>query len=238
MKHDRTPRWSWVRNSLAALIVLAAITSAVLRTLGPARTTSPAIGRVVSLDGVAVKGSRAAPVGLIEFADFQCPYCAVFARDTMPAIEQLYVITGSVRVAYRHLPLERIHPLAVRAAVLAECPGPGGDFWKMYDLFYRQRSLNVELVRELEQTGSRTPEAVACAASARGRIDRDVREARALGLGGTPAFAIGLLQDDGLRVERILVGNVGIAAFTIAIDELLARSGPGIAPAVERSAGR
>src|SRR5262245_17491946 len=72
----------------------------------------------LSIDGAAVRGSATAQVVLIEFSDFQCPYCAKFATETLRDIEKLYIRTGRVRLAFRHVPLPT-HPLAMKAAEAA-----------------------------------------------------------------------------------------------------------------------
>jgi protein-disulfide isomerase len=77
----------------------------------PTGRPAPAVPAApISLDGAALKGSPDARAVLIIYSDFECPYCARFANDTWPAIEEKYVTTGKVRVAFRPLPLERIHP--------------------------------------------------------------------------------------------------------------------------------
>lgn len=75
----------------------------------------------VSLEGAAIKGNASAPIALIEFSDFQCPYCAAFARETLPQLEAMYVGSGKVLVAFRHLPLPTIHPFSRAAAEAAVC---------------------------------------------------------------------------------------------------------------------
>jgi Thioredoxin len=70
----------------------------------------------VSIAGASLTGSGAAQAVLIQFFDFQCPFCAKFARETWPTLRKTYVDSGKVQLAIRHLPLEAIHPLAFRAA--------------------------------------------------------------------------------------------------------------------------
>lgn len=90
----------------------------------------------MSLDGAATKGDRKAKVALIEYSDFQCPFCGRFARETLPQLDEKYVRPGKVLVAFRHLPLP-IHALAQRAAEAAECAGQQNKFWLMHDFLFR-----------------------------------------------------------------------------------------------------
>ena len=102
----------------------------------------------VSLEGAAVKGRREARVAIIEYSDFQCPFCARFAIDTLPQIDKTYIATGKVLMAFRHLPLEAIHPFAVDAGASVECAGRQDRFWDMHDrLFQNPKQLDPNTLR-------------------------------------------------------------------------------------------
>lgn len=98
---------------------------------------APLPSRPVSIEGAAVKGKVGVRVGVIEYSDFQCPYCGTFARDTLPRIVSEYVDTGKAFFAFRHLPLEAIHPHARRAAEAAECARRQDRFWTVHDTIFR-----------------------------------------------------------------------------------------------------
>jgi protein-disulfide isomerase len=86
------------------------------------------------------KGSPTAPVTVYEMSDFQCPFCAEFATQTMPVLDREYVQTGKVRFVWVNLPLS-YHQNAVPAAELAMCAARQGRFWQLHDLLFRnQRS--------------------------------------------------------------------------------------------------
>jgi hypothetical protein len=76
----------------------------------------------VFIDGVPSRGDRNAKVALIEFSEFECPYCGKSAREVMPEIDRKYVTTGKVSLAWRHYPLP-MHKQAQKAAEAAECAG-------------------------------------------------------------------------------------------------------------------
>ena len=124
---------------------------------GPLRVSPPPPvipSSVQSISDAAMKGSADAAVVLIEYADFQCPYCGQFARQILPEIEKRYVSTGKLRVVFRHMPLQEIHPQAVMAAETAECARQQGKFWQVHDaLFADQRLDEASLVEKARTNG-------------------------------------------------------------------------------------
>lgn len=98
----------------------------------------------VYVDDDAVKGSDEAPVTIIEFSDYECPFCSKYVRETYPQIIKNYVESGKVKYVFRDFPLG-FHPNAQKAAEAAECAGEQGKFWEMHDyLFENQDYLSVE----------------------------------------------------------------------------------------------
>jgi protein-disulfide isomerase len=192
----------------------------------PQRTNDqlPVPRAALSLEGALVKGGDGAKVVLVEFSDFQCAYCARFASETLPVLDREYVAAGTVKLAFRHLPLS-IHPLAQRAAESAECAANQGYFWQMHDsLFARQDALdeasleqraadlrlNIEVYRECMR-GQSAP-----------KVKRDAVLAQALGVHGTPAFFFGTITaDDHVKVVSTLAGARPVAEFKEKLDKLL-----------------
>lgn len=95
------------------------------------------------------KGAEQAKVVIIEFSDFQCPFCA----KVQPTLDGVLEIYGDrVRLIYRHFPLTKIHPDALKAAVAAEAAGNQGKFWEMHDKLYQnQEKLTVNDLRKYAQ---------------------------------------------------------------------------------------
>src|SRR5829696_7450400 len=93
-----------------------------------------------------VRGTSDAPVTLVEYGDFQCPYCG----DTYPVVQELLArFGGQIRFVFRHMPMADLHPRAPAAAQAAEAAGAQGRFWEMHDrLFEHQHALNDEQLRE------------------------------------------------------------------------------------------
>jgi len=135
-------------------------------------------------------GPSSAPVTLIEFSDFQCPFCAR-AVPTLKALREKY--PDELRVIYRHMPLD-FHPHARPAAIASACAEAQGQFWAYHDrLFEQQRALAPEdLIAHAEAIGLETESFKACQESAEtaALVDADQKAAEALGATGTPAFFI------------------------------------------------
>ena len=89
------------------------------------------------LRGAAIKGSPDAPVVILEYSDFQCPFCQRWFTDVLPELEGR--IGGELALAFAHFPLSQIHPNAEAAHAAAECAGEQGKFWEMHDLLFERQ---------------------------------------------------------------------------------------------------
>jgi protein-disulfide isomerase len=199
-----------------------------MRASRPANTAPALPVQPLSIEGSERRGSAGAKVVVIEYSDFECPYCGSFARDTWPALEKAYVEPGQVSMAFRELPLEGLHPHAFRAAEGAECASRQGMFWPMHDqLFQRQKSLDEGVVFESAKLIGLDPEAFKTCMSGPGavKVRQDMDGARALQITGTPTFFVGLVQPDGrVKVTRRLAGSQPFAVFKGVLDPLLVQS--------------
>src|SRR6266568_3331990 len=98
-------------------------------------------------------GSPDAPVTLVEFSDYQCPFCQRYVSNTFSELKKDYIDTGKVRYVFRDFPLESIHPQARKAAEAAHCAGDQGKYWEMHDtLFKDQRALAVDGLKNSAST--------------------------------------------------------------------------------------
>ena len=146
------------------------------------------------------KGDPGAPITIVEFSDFQCPFCGRFYEQTLPLIERDYIETGKARLVFRDMPLE-IHPQAPPAHIAAECADEQGMFWEYHDvLFDRQGEWSRLSAGELGEALAGyagelgLDESFAdCVASpeAEREMRLDYAQARGMGLTGTPTFLIG-----------------------------------------------
>ncbi len=155
----------------------------------------------VSLDGAAIQGHTSARVGVIEYSDFECPFCARFQQGIYPTIVKNYVETGKIRFVFRHLPLERKHASALKAAEASECGARQSRFWPMHDeLFAQPMALDSEsLVAKARRSGLDMRRFNECMkGQALDRVRSDIAEARSLLISGTPTFLFGTLEPSGL----------------------------------------
>jgi protein-disulfide isomerase len=182
-------------------------------------------GGAVSIEGAAIEGGSTARVAVIEYSDFQCPYCGAFARDTLPTLRDRYVRTGQVLFAFRNLPLEQIHPHAFMAAEAADCARAQGKFWQMHDLlFHAQESLDDGSIRKIAGTVPLQMQKFdSCLAGpAAARVASDAAGAKALKISGTPVFLVGRIDRAGdVTVAQRISGAKPLKDFEIALDGLI-----------------
>jgi len=185
---------------------------------------------VMDLTGVPVRGSSNAVVTLIEFSDYECPFCLRHFQQTMPEIEKDYIATGKVLYAFRDWPVDDLHPQAIRAHVAAHCAGEQGKYWDMHArLFSPAGTHTPERLRGLAQElGLDLAGFDQCAASDRpaAAIRATSRQAVEFGASGTPVFFIGLRDRATHRVTilRGLSGAQNYAAFAQALDAVIAQA--------------
>jgi protein-disulfide isomerase len=180
----------------------------------------------VSIAKEPFKGAANAKVALIEFSDYQCPFCGRYDADTYPQIQKEYVDTGKIKYVWRDLPLD-FHKQAFKAAEAAHCAGEQGKFWEMHDhLFANQKNLAPEeLPKFAEALKLDKGQFQQCIDSSRyaEEIKKDITEAGNVGISGTPSFLVGLVQPNGtVKITKKLVGAKPYAEFKAAIDSLLA----------------
>jgi protein-disulfide isomerase len=179
----------------------------------------------MSIQDAASRGDRNAKVALIEFSEFQCPFCARSARDVLPEIERQYLRTGKLLLAWKHYPLP-IHQHAQKAAEAAECAGRQDKFWEFHDwAFEHQRELDeANLHAAATMLGLDSPRFAAClGGQATAKVKADIEAGKALLVEGTPTWFIGIVQPDGkVRVIDRLDGAKPLVEFQRAIDKVVA----------------
>jgi protein-disulfide isomerase len=160
----------------------------------------------------------------VEFADYQCPYCARHAADTFPGIKSDMIGKGKLSYVFVNFPLENVHANAFRAAEGAECAGKQDKFWEMHhQLFRNQSRLNEqELSRLAADLGLDIPKFQKClSGETTDMIRADMAEGRRLGVAGTPAFFIGTRASDGsVALVKRISGAVPLDVLRQAIDEV------------------
>lgn len=225
-------RGSRVRNGIDFLASIAMlVTAGVLlwnnfgRPYMAQRARNPIPKQTVSLGGT-VKGSQLARVAIIEYSDFECPFCGAFSRQRLGGIEKMYITPGRVQLAFKHRPLT-IHKSAEGAARAAACASKQGQFWVFHDaLFRRQNELSDATFSEIAAEHGLDEKAFEACQGDEGRqiVEGDAREAAALQINGTPTFLIGRIELPGqVRVTDRVSGSPGDGVLEKILDRLLSR---------------
>ncbi|MBI5732083.1 MAG: DsbA family protein [Candidatus Magasanikbacteria bacterium] len=180
--------------------------------------TAPSQPVNASIDDDAIKGSKNAPVTIVEFSDYQCPFCGRFVQTTLPQIVSDYIDKGKVRLVFRDFPLS-FHPNAKPAALAAECAkDQGGDemYYKFHDkIFGNQETLSVDSLKKWAgELGLKTAQFNDCLDTKKfeKEVDKDFADGQSYGVSGTPAFFIN---------GKMISGAQPFSVFKTAIDEAL-----------------
>jgi protein-disulfide isomerase len=186
---------------IAGSILLAAliIAGAIMYTPGTTPTYQAQVApvaqkAVVGVDDDYVLGDADAPVSVIVFGDYQCPFCKKAADTAEKQIRDEYVAAGKVKIAFRDYPLDSIHPFARPAAEAAQCAGAQGKYWEYHDaLFERQSQLpTIDYVGLASELKLDTKAFAGCisAKTYASEVQKDQEAGVALGIDGTPATFI------------------------------------------------
>jgi len=174
------------------------------------------------------KGSKTAVLTIVEYTDYQCPYCARHSKSVLPEIQKNFIDTGKVRYVLRDYPLP-FHSHASKAAEAAHCAGDQGKYWEMHDaLFDNQKALGADKLPEYAKAiGVDVAKFDACLASNsyKQRVDANISDGKKAGISGTPSFVIGFTGVGGNEVkgEKLIRGAAGYEVFQKAFEELLSK---------------
>jgi protein-disulfide isomerase len=184
---------------------------------------APSKAKINDLTGINMLGNKNAPITIVEYTDYQCPFCQRFHITAFAEIKKAYIDTGKVRFFSKDMPLD-FHPNAMRAAMAARCAGEQNKFWELRDVmganpnsldmehiinFAGDLKLNTSLLRSCIDSGKyKDP------------IQTDVLEAMKIGANGTPTFIVGKSVGNGVDGE-LVVGAIPFQMFDSKIKELL-----------------
>ena len=189
------------------------------------KDADPGQGGRVSIEDTTrqVLGNADAPLTLVEFTDYQCPFCKRFHDRSWPELKKAYVDTGKVRYVVRDMPLS-FHAQALPAAIAARCAGEQGQFWKVHEvLFNAQDTLSPAMIRSTALAAGVAAEPFdKCSAdpATRKAVEADVAEAERIGVTGTPGFV--LAKKRGSKLDGILIlGAQATSVFSSRIDAML-----------------
>jgi protein-disulfide isomerase len=172
------------------------------------------------------RGASDASVAIIEYADFECPFCGQYEYEVYPRISKDYIQTGKVKYFYRDMPLPE-HPHAMIAARAARCAGEQGKFWEMHDSLFAKQNLlrDVDMPGRAADLGLDAGKFSECLSSDRytDEVKRSANEAEKLGIDGTPSFFVGIASPDGTVTNlKMILGMRPYDAFKSAIEDTLA----------------
>ncbi len=187
----------------------------------------------VSVDNDAVLGDKNAPVTLIEFSDYECPFCKRHFTDVYPQIKKDYIDTGKLKLVFRDFIAVPAHnPLATLEAMSAECSrDQGGDtaYYKYHDELFKKTTSNGngvavdQLPIIAKGLGLNVGKFQQCLDSNKYKdeVNKDIADGQKVGVNGTPSFFVGKSTQDGVILGTIVVGAQPYSAFKTAIDQAL-----------------
>lgn len=200
-----------------------------IQTTLSARQTSTAPGLALDTRDMPFKGNAGAKVILVEYFDYECPYCAGFFEESVPELSTHYIDTGKIKFVARDFPLEANHSFALRASEAAHCANDQEKFWPMHDeLMGNSDALDRKNLSVYAQDiGLDVARFDKCVDS--GKYAADVKtseqEGSKLGVQGTPTFFLGVVGPDGKSLTSVqrFDGAVEYTKLKGAIDRLIAQ---------------
>lgn len=216
--------WKYSTFVLAAILIIGAIVfftsgDTTGRVVDDSGNALPSTGGnvQVSIDDDATRGDEDAKVTIVEFSDYECPFCGRYFQQTYGQLKTDYIDTGKVRYVFRDFPLS-FHQNAMPAALAAECiKEKGGDeaYWKMHDkMFENQESLGKDNLKAWAKEIGYDISSCMDSEKYKSEIQKDMRDGQEYGVQGTPAFFIN---------GKLISGAQPYSVFKQAIDAELAK---------------
>jgi protein-disulfide isomerase len=185
------------------------------RQAAPSQEEQPTRAKLTNLKGVSMLGSKDAPLTIVEYTDYQCPFCQRFHVASFPEIKKNYIDTGKVRFYSKDLPLD-FHANALRAAQAGRCAAEQGKFWELRDVMgLNPDKLDLDHILGFGDNLKMDSKALrTCVESGKYKeaVQTDVLEAMKIGANGTPAFVIGKSVENGVDGE-LVVGALPYPSF-------------------------
>ena len=187
----------------------------------------------ISIDDDPVLGDKNAPLTLIEFSDYECPFCKRHFDQVYSEIKKDYIDTGKLKLVYRdYIAVPSHNPLATSQAMAAQCAkDQGGDsaYFKYHDEIFKRTTSNgngmavSELPVIAKYLGLNVATFQSCLDSNKYRdeVNKDITDGQKAGVRGTPSFFVGKSNSSGIIDGTIIVGAQPFSAFKVIIDEML-----------------
>jgi protein-disulfide isomerase len=184
-------------------------------------------GAVMDLAGLPIRGDDRAKVVLLEFSDYQCPFCSRHAEGPGREVDEQFVQTGKIRHVFANNPLP-IHKEAKLLATAAICAGDQGRFWEMHDGLFEAKPNSssgvLTIANDMKLDSKQFSQCLADTKGANARITKEMGKAKEFNLTGTPAFAIGRIEANSttIKIETLVLGAQPFGVFEKAINDALA----------------
>jgi protein-disulfide isomerase len=183
----------------------------------------------ISVAGAPALGPADQVLTLVEFSDYECPFCVRHFTSTMPQIDEKYIRTGKIRYVFKDFPIDQLHPGALRAHEAARCAGEQNKFWEMHTRMFSPPGSHTDAVLDARATEAGVTMAAFKDCLGSGRHTAGVREsvqmAAGLGANGTPAFFIGVRDPatDEVKIVTTVTGAQPFEEFEKALAAVAAR---------------
>ena len=191
---------------------------------GQAPAPEPVIETVVSIDDDPIKGDPKAPVTIIEFSDYECPFCKRSYDNVFSKLDEEYISKGKVRVVFRDYPLP-FHKKAIPAAIAANCAGEQGKYWEVHNFLFENPDKldSASVISSSVGIGLDKAKFEACVndKSKEKEITKDLEDGQKYGVRGTPSYFIGKTTDGDEITGTFVRGAQPYAVFKEHIDEQL-----------------
>lgn len=189
----------------------------------------------VSTDDDPILGNKSAPLTLVEFSDYECPFCKRSFDQLLPELKKNYIDTGKLKLVYRDFPLS-FHANAHKEAEAAECARNQGDdvtYFKFHDQIFTQTTSNGtglalnQLSVIARSLGLNVSQFEQCLGSGKFKdeVNKDISDGTAAGVSGTPSWFIGQSNENGIINSRLVVGAQPFSIFQVIIDAELKKIG-------------
>jgi protein-disulfide isomerase len=187
----------------------------------PQRVETPQ-SATVSIDGSPSMGKSEVSLVLVEFSDYECPFCARFNAEVLKQVKREYIDSGRLRFVYKDFPLP-FHQNAMKASMAARCAGEEGRYWEMHDALLKNQQNLGDVDGLVKRTGLNAATFNECMEGRKyeDAVQRDLSDGRALGINGTPTFILGRLDASGKVTGDVIQGAMPYAVFKTKIEALL-----------------
>ena len=181
------------------------------------------------LTGAQYRGSTSSPVVLVEFSDYECPFCIRHFTQVAPQLDAQYIQSKKIRYTFRDFPIDQLHPESIRAHVAAHCATEQGKFWDLHPKLFSQAGSHqpAQLLARAKEAGLNEATFSSCVAA--DKYSASIRQSTAfaisLGAEGTPFFLVGIMDGpNSMKPVGKLPGAMPLSQFQQAIDAALAQA--------------